>query len=385
MLTNMDIYLLAYNADQTRLEPIALPLPSANSSCVVKLRNLPGASHIRIILQSGEDSVDANNRRETLFRAEVPAFSGETVRFRIRLNATGELEVECPERPLWQLQNKPVDEPLYEQPLIIDDQHAGIDLAIVVDATTRYFPQENNRPAQALLLANKEHWGAHVEKLCRFAETLRAGRELRTAVLAYGDQQAQSITAKDLQPGFLLYPEDASTRKSLLREVNAQQLQTQLLAIPPSSGGDFVDALADALAACNELRWNDEARKWILITGDSPGFSTTQPIPAGDACVRLLDVDTQKLCLQRKGIELLTLYHSPPDSDLQALKAPGLEAQKKLQESAGQQFTHLASLEELAFEVSQFNGEKAAESVLALAGLIGFGGCCGVHVSTQAE
>ena len=65
-----------------------------------------------------------------------------------------------------------------------------------------------------------------------------------------------------------------------------------------------MDALADALAECASARWHPEARKLLVVTGDSPGYSILNPAPWGaNAAVREKDVETVALDLHRKGVE----------------------------------------------------------------------------------
>ncbi|ASF47636.1 hypothetical protein [Methylovulum psychrotolerans] len=371
------IHLLTYQDQQ--LIPRPLPLDEPGSGCTVTLRKLPGARQVRVVLCAGD---------VTLFRAEVLTPDGTPqITLDIRHGEEGHFELECREgASVRYLQTNPAHAQ-YEQPIEWLEPAQDIDLAIVVDATTRLFlPQEEppHKLVPSLLLAkmNREHWSAYVDKLCKFTETLRAGcANLRVTVLAFGDQaMPDNVTADDLRPAFKLYPFKPEQR--LLQAVEADALKGRLLAIPHSSGGDFVDALADALAVCNNgLHWsaNPGTRKLVLICGESPGFSITHQLPKGDACVREHDVDTEALRLFRqKRVTLLSLYYQQPADYLESLI---LKDAKELQEAARSQYLRLATVPSFAFADSQFDGAEEAETVLGFTGLLGYGGCCGEWVA----
>lgn len=350
------ISLVAFPPNETVLQTYALPLDGAGARCLVRLRNLPGAEHLHVLLRNGDAA---------LLRADIPAESGELLRLEIALDADGRLKAECPGRPVILLPADPALPPP-ERPIKLQGQQEDLDLAIVVDATVRVF-----EPGKAgrLLLADGKLWAGQVAKLCAFVVALAAHfKACRFAVLAFGDQPVPNTTALDLQPAYRLYPEEV--HPGLLRTVDALQVERQLLSLAPSSGGDFVDALADALAACQALRWDPRARKIILVSGDSPGHSIAKPPPKGaDACVRRRDVDTEAARLHRLGVELLTLYHAPDPGFVQGLIAP----QREFQRYAQDQYQGLASLPELAFTAAQFEGQREAGQVLGLSGLVGRG------------
>ncbi|MFO1429793.1 MAG: hypothetical protein U1F76_06590 [Candidatus Competibacteraceae bacterium] len=358
------IEIIAFPANEGELKSQPLPLPGAGSRCTVELRNLPGASHIHLLLMA-DGAVK--------FRAEIPAQARECVQVEIGLDENGTLQVQCPGRSTVLLPENPLLPPL-DRPIYMSGSKESVELAIVIDGTSRIFSRgQEGAFTSSLLLADKERWTAQVEKLCRFIETLsQYCKECRIAVLAFGDQPIPNVTAPDLQARYRIYPPEPEKR--LLQLLTLQQIKSQLFSIPATSGGDFVDALADALAACNELYWSPDARKLVLISGDSPGFSILQPIPkGGDACVRENDVDTQTLRLHRRGVELLTVYHDPDPDFLDSL----IEPQREFQKYAQEQYTRLASLPEMAFVASQFDGLVEAEAFRHLSGYIGRGGTYG--------
>ena len=354
------IDLIAFPSNEASLKPHPLPMDGAGSRCRVEMRNLPGSTHLHVLLRTG---------KTVLFRGEIPADGGESLLLEIAQDAEGRLNVECPGRPLILLPGNPALSPP-ERPIARAGQQAGLDLAIVIDATVRVFEPGKK---SWLLLADRERWLAHVTKLRGFVECLAgAFDEFRCAVLAFGDQPIPNVTAADLQPAYRLYPPEI--HPGLLRVSSPEQVERQLLSIEPSSGGDFVDALADALAACQSFHWRPSVRKLLLLSGDSPGHSIVRPVrKGGDASVRQHDVDSGVSRLYRLGVELLTVYHDPDRGFLNDLIGPSREFQQYAQE----QYRHLASLPELAFAASQFEGKREAEQVCEMSGLIGYGGSYG--------
>ena len=363
--------LTAFPANNGTLENHLLPMEGGG--CFVDLRNLPGATHIHIVV---------GRENEPVLRVEIPAHGGETVRVEFRLDADGQAQLNCPGRGLTRLPLKPALPPC-DTPISPANPTDSLDLAIVVDATTRCFFRH---PASGLwdsrpLLADAGRWQAHAAKLCGLVETMaRQYPQCRVALLAFGDQPIPNVTAPELQPSFWLYPGMANP--GLLRPLNRDRLKTELAAIEPSSGGDFVDALADALAACTGLHWKPSARKLVLLSGDSPGASLLWPVrKGGDACVREHDVDTQALRLHRLGVELLTVYHAPEPGFIEDLIGPPREFQRHAQE----QYQRLAALPELAFIESQFQGVKEAGLICSLAGFIGHGGSFGELLKIESK
>ena len=369
------IHLLAYWDKQLMPQPLPA-LDGPGSRCEVTLRKLPGTRQVRVVLKAGDASV---------FRAELDADEGmPQVTLDIRRGDGNGFEVECREgAPVRRLQDKP-NHAEYETPIDWPGPPQSIDVAIVVDATARIFLRDEAEPHPLIpspLLArpNRQHWEAHVDTLCGFVAALRRScANCRIAVLAFGDQpMPDNVTADDLLPAYLIHP--AKPEQRSLQALDAEALRGRLLAIPPSSGGDFVDALADALAACDKLLWSQRpgARRLVFVSGESPGHSILHPLRKGDACVREHDVDTQALRLHRKGVALLSLYHGQPADYLESLAG---NEKKELQEATREQYARLATLPSFVFDTARFEGGTEAEAVLGQSGLLGYGGCCGEWV-----
>jgi hypothetical protein len=250
---------------------------------------------------------------------------------------------------------------------------APLDVAIVVDGTTRFWPGSEAAPSR--LLDQKDRWSEHVQALVRFVEGVAASRNCRATVIAFGDQTPPAVTARDLQPHYLLFPEEDDRTFQCF---DAERLRDLLMNLPSSPGADFVDATADALDACAQLSWRKDSRRVVILTGDSPGESLLYPLPKGaDVCVRHFDVDTRALELHRNGVEILTIYHPPPTALL--------AVRKELLTSTREQYERLASLRDLAFTNTSFDPEAAATQFRERSEAIARGAALGVLVRAAAS
>lgn len=338
------------------------PLRFSGSIATAEVRCLPGASALQVVVANGGG---------VRLRAEVSAEPDEVVSLRFELD-DGVLHLSSHGRSVLHL---PVDaryEPLV--PIHPAAAPAPLDVAILVDGTTLFWPEEKaERPTR--LLDQRERWSEHVEKLVRFVERAADGRDCRTTVIAFGDQEPPAVTARDLQPHYVLFP-DADDRVFL--RFHAERLREMLLTLPSSPGADFVDAAADALDACARLSWRKESRRLAIVTGDSPGASLLHPLPKGaDLGVRRFDVDTRALELHREGVEVLTIYHPPP--------AALLTLRRELLTRTREQYERLASLPELAFTNASFDPEAAAAQFAERSSAIACGASLGELVRSAAS
>lgn len=314
-----------------------VPLPAG----VLDLRCMRGASGIHLVL-TRDDAV--------CLRAEIGAEPGEVVRVEVAVDEDGP-HVSSRGRSVLLLPREARYDPA--PPIRPAAADAPLDLAIVIDGTLRKW-QEKGR-----LLDDRTLWGAHVEAMIDFAAGAAAEEatkrlDARVAVIAFGDQELPAVTAHDLRPAYRLYPAEDDR---VLQGLDRDRLREALLAVPSTPGGDYVDALADALAAALRLRWREHARKLVLVSGDSPGASLLHPLPKGtDVCVRERDVDTQALALHRNGVEIATIHHAPPaDSAHYALPT-----HRQLLQATRAQYERLASTRELAFDAAGFDATRAA-------------------------
>lgn len=349
----------AWNATEGRIADVPL---SANST--VELRCLPGASGIHLALRDDHS---------VILRAEIPATRGEVVPLRI--------DIDHDDRPRlsserFQIFTLPPDA-RYEPAELIRPTAADapIDIVVIVDGTLRNW-EDNAAPR---LLDDSRLRAAHADALVELVTALAAGRDARAAVFAFGDQDEPPATAPDLQPQYVLDPPDHLDASGIT------QLRDKLLALRSTPGGDFVDALADALHMCadpySDLRWRDGVRKLVIVSGDSPGFSLLEPLPKeADLRVRRWDVDTEALALHRLGVEIVTIYHRLPEGHALA----SLAHARPLLAAARAQYARLASLPELAFMEPGFQPAEAAAIIANLSSLIARGASIGELVEVRA-
>ncbi len=320
-----------------------VPLSDQPGSCwQISLRSLAGASALHLALTNGAG--------KTLWRGEVtPVEEEETVVVDVEIQEDETFHVTSPRRVVLTL--PPNERYAPAPPLLPVAADASLDLMLVLDGTMRH------RAGDRLLLQEKEVWQELVERLVSLVENLASGRrECRVALLAFGDRMPSGIVAADLKPTYLLYPEE----DPVFQPLDGARLRRDLLSIPASAGGDFVDALADALRACSRLRWRGSSRKVVFLCGDSPGHSVLHPLRK-EACwiVRSLDIDYEAARLHRQGIEIATLYHDPPAD----LGLEDLAFKRDLLLKTRQQYLRLASLPSLAFAVSSFAPDPTAAAL----------------------
>jgi hypothetical protein len=364
-----ELGLRAYDEESHELRVFPLP-EGCPGETRLRMRGLTGASAIQLELVNGD---------RVCRRFEIEAADEEP--FVIHLERTGDGRLEAWSRGR-EVLSLPPDERYAPAPPVEGggSRAEALDLAILVDGTTRVFVQppkpskhkateqqaskkqrsENPPPEPILrpLLAEEAEWRLHGDLLVEILDGLGEEVDVKSGVFAFGDHEVADLRAPGLRPAYRLYPRNGAGWK--LGTLSSDGVRKRLLAIPPSSGGDFVDALADALEACVRLPWRDDARRVVLVTGDSPGFSVLHPAPPGaNLLARHLDVDTQTLALHRIGVEVVTLHHAtPPESRLGAL-----DYERALLEHAAVQYRRLASRRDLAFEAAE---AEAAEVVRKL-------------------
>jgi hypothetical protein len=351
------IELLAFDSNGGAPRSHPLPLAGPGSGCSLRLRSLPGASGVHLTLTNGTD---------VLLRAEVAAESDEPVEVAFEWDAKGRWSVMSAGRRVLRLPVEDGNSPL--PPLRPAYRARQLDVALLVDGTTR--AAQETPPT--LLLADRERWDGHAGHLAALVEGLAAAMkaDLRAAVIAFGDRPVPAASSPDLKPAYYLHPLEPEERT--LRSWSAGQLHSELLSLPPTSGGDFVDALADALAACRGLRWRNGARKLLVLTGDSPGYSILRPAPWGsDAQVRENDVDVEAAALHRQGVEIVTLYHAP------VVNAATFEFVRPFTEHARAQYLRLAARPGLCFEAAGFDPAAALRALTCRVPALGRGASLG--------
>ncbi|HKI06091.1 MAG TPA: hypothetical protein VKK31_29195 [Thermoanaerobaculia bacterium] len=356
------IEILAFESSGGRLRSHLLPLEGPGSSCSLRLRSLPGASGVHLVLTNGGG---------VLLRAEVDSEGDEWVEVTLEWETESRWTLSSPGRRILYLPPESDYEPI--PPLRPAYKSKQLDVALVVDGTTQANGLGAAQTSSPLLLADRETWGRQadllIETITGLAREMKA--DLRAVVLAFGDRPVPATSAPDLRPVYHLYP--ARPEDRVLRGGDPGQLRSRLLSLPATSGGDFVDSLADALAACRELRWRAAARKLVVLVGDSPGYSILQPAPWGaDAQVRECDVDVEAAALHRQGVELLALYHAP------AVESATAGFLRPFVDHARAQYLRMATRPDLFFEAAGFEPAAAVATLMSRVPVVGRGASPGI-------
>lgn len=350
------VTLMALSPTTGVAEWFPLPLEPGGAPCLVRLRSFSGAAGLHLAF-----AIDG----EIFRRAEAQVQGAQLLELEIALDAT--LEFHFSGRD-WQVLSLPPD-PGYgpAQPFRPASLDGGLDIAIVVDGTLRVFDGLSGAdafmPSSRLLLADKEK-DQLFEQLLGFVEAFGA-ESLQASTLAFGDEPLSGAAAVDLQPAYHLFP--TRSEDLALRSLRPSDLIDLLARLGPTGGGDLVDALADALAVCAKLRWRPQARKIVLVVGDSPAYSLLEPAPWGcDARARQHDVDVESMKLHERGIQIVTLF-CPPPREVYAYFEPRLQA---IFDYTRLQYRRIASAPEFSFELPTFDPHAAAARVAACDSLI---------------
>jgi hypothetical protein len=341
-------------------------------SCEVRLEPVPGAPAVQVLLRVGRSSV----------RAEVQVDTDDAVPLQVTWNQERVLHLASGPRAVLTL---PEDERYAPAAPLLPARDSGkLDLLFLMDGTTKTVANAGKAAILASLLeGNKSELREQLaQKFVLLTTDLRKSySDVRTGVLAFGDHSMHFISsAPDLACRYLFYPENREERK--LRPYNSKQLRQQIMQLPPTGGGDFVDALGEALHECGQVGWRPDARRILLLAGDSPGFSLLDPAPAGaDVHVRCSDVDAEALQLHTQHrVEILTLYLGNPASSEN--NPYGISAPKAVEflDHARTQYRKLASLPALSWEDLTFDPLAAAQAIQSVPQRIARGACWGILV-----
>ena len=334
----MALNLHCYDSLTHSVARVSLPMDGPGSAATVRLTPLPGASAIQLFLE-GEGGLPA-------IRAECAATTSDPVAFTI---AWGKDDVLSVSNPFRRVLTFPAQDRYKPAKINVIHRGPNLDVLILIDGTAHSFADEAKRRA----------W---VENVVQFVHLLRADhQDLYSACMAFGDHSlGDFVNAQDLDPKYAIYPENPRQRQ--LEAWSDEQLRDRMLEIPPTSGGDLVDALAEALSEAAQAGWRSEARKLIFIVGESPGNSVLNPPPPGaDAHARRYDVDSEAVALHDTyGIEIITVYSA---------EQPSSEAARALTEYARMQYERLASLRRLSFSAQSFTPERASTEFNAVSSL----------------
>ena len=368
--------------EQQALQEHTIQADSGN--CEVWLKPLPGASAIHVLLRTGESPL----------RAEIEVDSEEAIPVQVQWDDKRVLDITSGSRRITTL---PPDERYAPPPFVLSVRDSKkLDLFFLIDGTAKTLlvpepPAESEAPQgppplpQLVPLLGKDNsqtWNQLAQKLMQFANRLaKLYPDLRTGVMAFGDHNMDFIAgAADLTCRYLFYPQELSERK--LQKYIPEQLKQQLLQLPTTSGGDFVDALSEALQQCGFAGWRNNARKILVICGDSPGYSMLKPAPLGaDIHVRGIDLDQEctHLCSQY-AVEIVSIYSGVPATI--ADNPYGIAEPKEYLDHSRSQYLRLASLPNFFWTDASFEPRKAVEMLQTAPATIGRGACYG---STNEE
>jgi len=360
--------------DPERLTPDRVPVLKApnSSGFACRLLAIPGSHAVHVAI-----SYQATG--PIFCRCEIPASPGTCVSLTLRQGEGGWL-VES-DLPGLLLMPAGAGEPLPVLPAgaPATEQEVDWDVALVIDATARWSkPAESGTlDASGLLLADRQRRVALGGMLTELLSALNPRQgQLRLAVLAFGDHPIPGVDAKGLRSEALLQHCGQQDRIPM-RPFQGRDAQDILQGLKATPGGDFVDALADALAGCRTLPWT-ATRRLLIIVGDSPGHSIAHPPPPGaDVLAREHDVDLEVTALHAdKQVEVVALYNRPPAELIERISEPA----RALLVHAEEQYRRLASLPEYARDLDGLDPVALAQQLRERSTMIARGASYGILV-----
>jgi hypothetical protein len=291
----------AVDPDTGEIRRVPLELGEPGNAAQVRLELTPGASSVQVVTRSETD---------VLSWIEIPAQSGEQMTVEFRRSPTGEVRAFSMTRDFLILPDDEPPSPLLIRPRKTDE----LDLIVLVDGTCLH-PNGANDLAFLLGHESAEVWKSVVSGIEQFVLRITAKYpRLWATVMAFGDEQMPMLANNLLKPTYLIHPPSPAARR--LENMTPAQLSQRLRSLPPTPGGDFVDALADGLQACSQAPWRENSRKLVLVFGQSPGYSV---LDATDDMTNLL---IRKVCLEEeiaalynKGVEVVTIFHEPTEAE----------------------------------------------------------------------
>jgi len=348
-----DLTYLALNAQGV---VTALPLtPTPGAAARLTLTALPGSGGVHLAVLDGG---------AVCLRCEIPAADEETVEVglgclpgpRFALDTGSRLAVILPGDARYAPLD-PIPAPVAGQPW---------DIALVIDATTRIRDPSLRDGESHLLLADPNLWPAMAGRIAALVQRLPqgSGGTSRVTVLAFGDEPLPGVSDPGLQRGAYLLRRGLAGDGHGFTPLGRVDLTRVLTELPGSPGGDFTDALGDALYACSQLHWRTQARRLVVLFGDSPGHALAAPVPrGGDARARRHDVDMEARRLHRAGVEILTIYQPQP-WPTGGVGDPLTVQRRELVRYVADQYLRLASEARLAVMAETFDVEGVAATLL---------------------
>lgn len=344
-----------------------IPLGDGAAEYTVDLETVPGANALHVLVRDGAD---------LLLSAAVTAEGGDTMAVRLHADRNGRIHVDSSNREVTYLPCTP--DPAGT--LIRSAGRKRVEFVFLIDATMLAPDPATGAELRGVSnLLGTPPWEELTARLCLLGDELRRHYPdgARAAVIAFGDAPMPPVS----ESGFTVYPGDAELRR--LREYRRDAVASALRGLPAAGGGDFIDALAEGLAACRQVGWRDDTRKLVILVGDSPGYSMLEAhAPQGklarllelaDARVRDADVFEEAEALRALGVEVISIYNTAPLDLLQPYQPDLLLFARK-------QYARLASKPEWMWALDALDPEETAGTWHREAGVLGSGACPGFWV-----
>ena len=316
-----------------KLSRMEIAIPAAAAEHVVRLRAVAGASGLQIRLREGD---------ALIFVGETTLSPGETMEVSVKGNPP---RADCGSRPVFRLNPAQTDDSVILSP----DGSTAADVVFLIDGTSLQARVSGEPGVTSRLLGTPAWeqftagWKPALAELSR-----RFPDGVRCVPLAFGDYPLPPVSSG----GYLLYPSEPEHK---LRRLDPDATLEALHRLPSCSGADFVDAVAEGLDACLRVGWRQDARKLVILIGDSPGYSLLdgeqETIQLADGRCRTRDVFDQAANLHAHGVELATVLLL---GGLQQLEEAS-EAAAKLVAHTRRQYVELASLPSWALSSLTFD------------------------------
>jgi hypothetical protein len=339
-----------------------LPLGGGILDCTFDVETLPGANALHVLLREGG---------EVALSAAIPC-DEETFPVTVRIDAQRRYQVDAPRRDVIYLPRTP-------EPAGTFFQAAGkkkVEFVFLVDGTMLAPDAAAGAALRGVSpLLGTQQWEEFAGQLAAVGEEIRKlyPEGARSTVVAFGDVPMQPGS----ESGYMLFPVDFELRR--LREFRRESAMASLRTLPAASGGDFVDALGEGLAACREAGWRDDARKVVILAGDSvvdsydSGKQEARLLDLADARVRDADVFEEAEALHAMGVEILSIYNTAP---LEMIEM----GRPELLTYARKQYVRLATKPEWMWSIEALDPVEIASTWHAEAGVFGSGACPGFWV-----
>lgn len=301
----------------------------------ISLHSVNGSKGIQFVLTAEKDNSPLRQTQFTTYRNE---------KVNITINEGAELLFKSSNINRIELPNDSLYYPENQAFYPIDTKQ--LDILFIVDATMNNSALINleTDSNSTFLLENEVFVKELTKKINDFITALSDTYDnIAYSILSYGDVSTTGVKAYDLRPSFILSPKTKSSRYFLAWEKH--NLEKDISHLKPSSGCDYVDALAEALHETLDYNWRNTARKLIFVIGDSPGFSIEKPAPViggvqANTAIRHYNLESESMRLHKNKIEIMSLYIND-DTELERSSNPI----DKLRHYTKTQYIELATLD----------------------------------------